>query len=93
MKDLGAKAPEWTSANGKTVLTIYNGYKIVKMNDRMSAFLQSHKRGYQFGRQEYAGFYENKLSNGTIQNDLSALVKLKKCKVYGKGPGTRYEIL
>lgn len=90
MRDAGRKLPEWTSANGKTTLKIYNRKEELKPNERIRFFESRRKAGEYFTKTEYVEAFEKKPSKGTAQNDLLLMVKLGLCEKEGDGPSTRY---
>lgn len=90
MRDAGRKLPEWTSANGRTTLKIYNKREELKPNERIHFFMSRRKAGQYFTKTEYVEAFEKKPSKGTAQNDLLLMVKLGLCEKEGDGPSTRY---
>ena len=92
MKAAGRKLPEWTSANGKTTLTIYNRKEKRAVNDRVERFMSQWEKGVYFTRADYERVFEGKLLRGTVQNDLLLMVELGISKKSGNGPTTRYKL-
>ena len=90
MRDAGRKLPEWTSANGKTTLKIYNKREELKPNERVRYFMSRRKTGQYFTKMDYVEAFEKRPSKGTAQNDLLLMVKLGVCEKEGDGPSTRY---
>ena len=90
MRDAGRKLPEWSSANGKTTLKIYNKREELKINEKIRCFMSRKKAGLYFTKMEYMEAFEKKPSKGTAQNDLLLMVKLGLCEKEGDGPSTKY---
>lgn len=93
MKEAGRKLPEWTSANGRTTLTIYNRTEVVKPNGRIQDFVKRWNRGEDFSKADYMGFFEKDISRITALNDLQLMLKLGLCEKFGQGPSTRYKLV
>ena len=93
MKAAGRKLPEWTSANGRTTLIIYNKKEVVEPNGRVLDFVKRWHRDEEFSKSDYMGFFEKDISRITALNDLQLMLKLGLCEKYGKGPSTRYKLV
>lgn len=86
---LGHPPPIWESKNGFTKLTLFGAPKKIELNNRMHKFLETYKND-SFIREDYAKFFENKISEKTARNDLSKLVEGGYLTKLGKGPKTSY---
>ena len=91
MRKSGRRLPEWTSANGKTTLRIYNTKEDLSVNDRIKSFLAGKKKGDIFTRADYTEAFDPKPSKGTAQNDLLLMVKAGLTEKIGDGPSTKYK--
>lgn len=92
MRKFGRRLPEWTSANGKTTLRIYNTKEYFSVNDRIKSFLAGKKKGDIFTRADYTEALDPKPSKGTAQNDLLLMVKAGFTEKIGNGPSTKYKV-
>ena len=60
------------------------------ISERASTFLSKMEKGQTFSKADYATAFGEKLSKGTIQNDLHLKTELGLLEKIGKGPSTRY---
>ena len=85
----GLRTPEWTSQSGYTTLTLYSVSE--QLNDRMKEFLSQLKKGGTFTSKEYEKYFSAKISERTVRNDISVLVKSKYILKEEQGPATIYK--
>lgn len=93
MKDAGRRLPEWTSANGRTTLRIYNTSGEKQLNERLERFLKEHRDLKTFTKGEYLSFFDGDISDRTAKNDLALLVEMGQVVKENSGPKTSYRLV
>jgi ATP-dependent DNA helicase RecG len=91
--NLGLQAPEWSTQNGYTTLTLHSVPKKEKkivINERMIRFLNQLEPGASFSREEYEKFFKGEISEKTARNDLAGLFDGGWLRRVGKGAATKY---
>lgn len=93
MHDAGRRLPEWTSANGRTTLKIFNTSGEKQLNERLDRFLKEHRELKIFTKGEYLSFFKGDISDRTAKNDLALLVEMGRAVKENSGPKTSYRLV
>ena len=82
---LDYKAPKWLNQKGKVVLTLFLFEQPVKLNNRQISFINSISNDFEFSREYYEKYFNEKISERTARNDISELIRGGLLKQLGDG--------
>lgn len=87
-KERELPTPEWTTQSGYTKLTLYGEHEKIELNERMKNQLLKLETGDEFTSTDYLSGFN--ISQRTVANDISLLLKGKWISKIGDGPSTKY---
>ncbi|MBK7372616.1 MAG: hypothetical protein IPJ09_14465 [Saprospiraceae bacterium] len=88
--ELGLKSPEWTFQSGYTKLTMYGVKEEIKLNERMTRFINEMAPDNAFSSEDYTEFFMGDIKERTARMDLQKLTEGGWLRKIGDGPQTRY---